>query len=349
MRCPTCRTWTRVAIQTNLAGPLAGWPTADPAGWRSGPPTTRVRCSRTGSSASAPRLDRLGVRYSVGVVGLPEHLAEAAGAARRAARPRCTCGSTRPRATPTTRPTRPHWTAIDPLFGYSVRPHASAGHECRAGETVHLGAGRRDGAPVPLRPDAAGQPLRRLVPGRAGPRAVRRTPSATATSATCTSSGCRSTTSSPAGCWSGSRAGAARCGAYPWVRSARQSASSRPRSRPKVHATPARAVADVGRHPQEVGAPSAVRLGRRVDHLDHHQRLVAGEVDPPQHAGLVRVHLGRARCRAGSARSRSTPASPGGPRRSLRLDPLDGQVGSSAATSGGIGMPRQACRPQPSG
>jgi hypothetical protein len=28
------------------------------------------------------------------------------------------------------------WTAIDPLFGYSVRPHPSAGHECRAGESV---------------------------------------------------------------------------------------------------------------------------------------------------------------------------------------------------------------------
>jgi hypothetical protein len=28
------------------------------------------------------------------------------------------------------------WTAIDPHFGYSVRPHASLGHECRAGETV---------------------------------------------------------------------------------------------------------------------------------------------------------------------------------------------------------------------
>jgi hypothetical protein len=27
------------------------------------------------------------------------------------------------------------WTAIDPLFGYSVRPHTSAGHECGAGET----------------------------------------------------------------------------------------------------------------------------------------------------------------------------------------------------------------------
>jgi MoaA/NifB/PqqE/SkfB family radical SAM enzyme len=28
------------------------------------------------------------------------------------------------------------WTGIDPLFGYSARPHASAGHECRAGESV---------------------------------------------------------------------------------------------------------------------------------------------------------------------------------------------------------------------
>jgi hypothetical protein len=28
------------------------------------------------------------------------------------------------------------WTALDPHFGYSVRPHASLGQECFAGETV---------------------------------------------------------------------------------------------------------------------------------------------------------------------------------------------------------------------
>ena len=28
------------------------------------------------------------------------------------------------------------WTAIDPLFGYSARPHAVAGRPCRAGETA---------------------------------------------------------------------------------------------------------------------------------------------------------------------------------------------------------------------
>jgi hypothetical protein len=28
------------------------------------------------------------------------------------------------------------WSAVDPLFGYSVRPHPSAGAPCRAGETV---------------------------------------------------------------------------------------------------------------------------------------------------------------------------------------------------------------------
>lgn len=28
------------------------------------------------------------------------------------------------------------WTALDPLFGYSRRPHASAGRPCRTGESV---------------------------------------------------------------------------------------------------------------------------------------------------------------------------------------------------------------------
>jgi MoaA/NifB/PqqE/SkfB family radical SAM enzyme len=28
------------------------------------------------------------------------------------------------------------WTGLDPLFGASVRPHASRGHECAAGETA---------------------------------------------------------------------------------------------------------------------------------------------------------------------------------------------------------------------
>jgi MoaA/NifB/PqqE/SkfB family radical SAM enzyme len=28
------------------------------------------------------------------------------------------------------------WTGLDPHFGYSVEPHASLGHECRAGESV---------------------------------------------------------------------------------------------------------------------------------------------------------------------------------------------------------------------
>jgi len=128
----------RVAIQTNLAARLdwlgrlgeverrrvALWATYHP-----GQVTQErflARCST---------LDALGVRYSVGVVGLPEHLAQAR-SLRAALRPdvylwvNAADGHTYDATAEAT------WTAIDPHFGYSVRPHASAGYECRAGETA---------------------------------------------------------------------------------------------------------------------------------------------------------------------------------------------------------------------
>ncbi|MGY0235629.1 STM4011 family radical SAM protein [Longispora urticae] len=125
----------RVAIQTNLAGRLTWLADADPgtlALWATYHPgqVTRDRFLRACATAASH-----GIRLSVGMVGLPEHLAEAR--ALRAALPPETYlwinaadGHTYDASA------EADWTEIDPLFGYSVRPHASAGHECRAGETA---------------------------------------------------------------------------------------------------------------------------------------------------------------------------------------------------------------------
>jgi hypothetical protein len=125
----------RVAIQTNLAGRLEFLADADlsrVALWATYHPgqVTRAAFVRRCST-----LDRFGVRYSVGVVGLPEHLDEAR--AMRAALPppvylwvNAADGHTYDASA------EAEWTGVDPLFGYSVRPHASAGRGCRTGESV---------------------------------------------------------------------------------------------------------------------------------------------------------------------------------------------------------------------
>jgi hypothetical protein len=126
---------TRVAIQTNLAGRLdwladadrrtvALWATYHPGQVRR--ETFLQRCGR---------LRVLGVRHSVGVVGLPAHLDEAR--ALRAALPdEVYLWVNAADGQHYTAVEEADWTAIDPLFGYSVRPHASAGAQCRAGESV---------------------------------------------------------------------------------------------------------------------------------------------------------------------------------------------------------------------
>ncbi|MFD3731943.1 STM4011 family radical SAM protein [Streptomyces sp. NPDC058632] len=80
-------------------------------------------------------LARLGVRFSVGIVGLSEHLEPARRL--RAELPdqvylwvNAAEGRTYDDAEADV------WTALDPLFGYSRRPHASAGRPCRTGESV---------------------------------------------------------------------------------------------------------------------------------------------------------------------------------------------------------------------
>ncbi|MGA5134629.1 STM4011 family radical SAM protein [Streptomyces olivoreticuli] len=125
----------RVAIQTNLScrtdwladadlGTVALWCTYHPGQT----PYERFL-------AKAHRLADLGVRFSVGIVGLPEHLDDARRL--RAALPghvylwvNAAEGRTY------TDEEAGLWTALDPLFPYSRHPHRSAGLPCRTGESV---------------------------------------------------------------------------------------------------------------------------------------------------------------------------------------------------------------------
>ena len=170
--CRGCRMWTRVAIQTNLAARLdwladgrparlALWATYHPGPGR----------ARTGSWPSAAELDELGRAL----------LASASSA--------CPSTSTRPGALRAALPAQVYlwvnaaeghtydaartadWTAIDPLFGYSVPAARVAGQRVPGRRDGRLGRRRRHGPPVPLHPDAAGQPVRRLLPGRLCARA----------------------------------------------------------------------------------------------------------------------------------------------------------------------------------
>ena len=125
----------RVAIQTNLAtrldwlGPadrdrLALWATYHPG--QVSRDTFLLRCAT---------LRELGVRFSVGVVGLPAHLAEAR--ALREALPAEVYLWVNAAEGHRYQPAEEaDWTALDPHFGYSVRPHLSGGLPCRAGGTV---------------------------------------------------------------------------------------------------------------------------------------------------------------------------------------------------------------------
>ena len=85
--------------------------------------------------ARCSTLDTLGVRYSVGVVGLPEHLTRAR-ELRSLLRPQVYLWVNAADGLTYGPQEEADWSAIDPLFGFSVRPHASAGHDCRAGESV---------------------------------------------------------------------------------------------------------------------------------------------------------------------------------------------------------------------
>ncbi|SCL22587.1 hypothetical protein GA0074692_1420 [Micromonospora pallida] len=125
----------RVAIQTNLAARPDWLAEADPATvalWTTYHPG---QVTRERFLARCDRLRELGVRFSVGVVGLPEHLAEAR--ALRAALPdEVYLWVNAAEGHRYDAEQEAVWTALDPLFGYSVRPHLSLGRPCHAGETA---------------------------------------------------------------------------------------------------------------------------------------------------------------------------------------------------------------------
>jgi hypothetical protein len=125
----------RVAIQTNLAArvdSLAGADLDRTALWATYHPG-QVTADRF--LARCRRLTALGVRFSVGVVALPEHL-EPARALRAALPPAVYLWANAADNHRYTPAQEADWTGLDPLFGYSVRPHLSLGRPCHAGETA---------------------------------------------------------------------------------------------------------------------------------------------------------------------------------------------------------------------
>ncbi|WP_435022477.1 STM4011 family radical SAM protein [Tundrisphaera sp. TA3] len=127
----------RVAIQTNLA--------ASP-GWAEAADRDRLALWATYHPGEVPRsaflrrcrkLDRLGVRYSVGVVGLKEHLGEAE-ALRRELAPGVYIwiNAFKRQVGYYDEDDLRRFEAIDPLFPVNDRRHASLGKSCRAGRSV---------------------------------------------------------------------------------------------------------------------------------------------------------------------------------------------------------------------
>jgi len=133
----------RVAIQTNLSGPLDFLRHADrrtAALWCTYHPG-QVRRQRFLDRVG--RLEQLEVRHSVGIVGLPEHHDEAV--ALRAALPPATYLWVNAEAGRSYHETDiARWKAVDPHFGLSAQPHQSLGLSCRTGE--HVISVRGDGS-----------------------------------------------------------------------------------------------------------------------------------------------------------------------------------------------------------
>lgn len=128
----------RVAIQTNLGG-RTRWLAEAPAAARE-----RIALWCTYHPGQTPyerflarcaELRDLGVRHSVGVVGLEAHLGEAR-RLRAALADEVYLWVNAAEGHTYTDEEAGRWTAIDPLFPYSRHPHRSAGLPCRTGESV---------------------------------------------------------------------------------------------------------------------------------------------------------------------------------------------------------------------
>lgn len=128
----------RVAIQTNLSCDLEWLAEADRqtlALWLTFHPSqTTLQCF----VAQCRRLDALAVRYSVGVVGMREHVAVTKTLRRELAADVYLWVNAYKSAGPGyyDRSTIEAFTAIDPLFPINNRPHPSQGRSCLAGESA---------------------------------------------------------------------------------------------------------------------------------------------------------------------------------------------------------------------
>lgn len=127
----------KAAIQTNLSCALDWAGRCDPAKlgiWSTYHPG---QVSRRRFLSRCRTLDRLGIRYSVGVVGMKEHLAEAEAIRRELpARIYVWVNAYKHVAGYYTPEEIERLTAIDPLFPLSNTRHASRGHACRTGHSV---------------------------------------------------------------------------------------------------------------------------------------------------------------------------------------------------------------------
>ncbi|MEU2896590.1 STM4011 family radical SAM protein [Streptomyces sp. NPDC088106] len=125
----------RVAIQTNLSCRTDWLADADR-------DTLALWCTYHPGQTPYPRflakcreLVRLGIRFSVGIVGLPQHL-EAARRLRADLPEEVYLWVNAAEGHTYDDAEADVWTALDPLFPYSRHPHASAGLPCRTGESV---------------------------------------------------------------------------------------------------------------------------------------------------------------------------------------------------------------------
>ncbi|MEW1546837.1 STM4011 family radical SAM protein [Streptomyces tsukubensis] len=125
----------RVAVQTNLSCRTGWLADADPekaALWCTYHPGQTPYDRFLGK---ARELAALGIRFSVGIVGLPEHR-EPALRLRAELPEHVYLWVNAAEGHTYTDAEAAGWAAIDPLFAYSRHPHASAGLPCRTGESV---------------------------------------------------------------------------------------------------------------------------------------------------------------------------------------------------------------------
>jgi hypothetical protein len=125
----------RVAIQTNLSAPLGELGQASPALslWATYHPS---QTSLDRFVAQCARLDRLGVRYSAGVVGLKEHFAEIAQLRQRLPPERYLWVNAYKRESDYYSATEIEFLkSIDPYFSYNLHRYPSYNTACRAGHS----------------------------------------------------------------------------------------------------------------------------------------------------------------------------------------------------------------------